>query len=36
VSNTLVSPLDPKEFATLEGLDLSNLWELAALVEVLE
>ena len=32
----MASPLDPSEIVTLEALALSNLWEIAALVEVLE
>ena len=29
-------PLDPKEIVTLEELTLSNMWEVAALIEVLK
>ncbi len=32
----MASPLDPKEIATLEELAISSMWEMAALVEVLE
>jgi len=29
-------PLDPKDLVTLEELSISNMWEVAALIEVLE
>ena len=32
----MASPLDPKALITLEDLTLSNMWEVAALIEVLE
>jgi len=32
----MVSPLDPKDLVTLEELTISNMWEVAALIEVLE
>ena len=32
----MASPLDPKEIVTLEELAISNMWEVAALIEVLE
>ena len=32
----MVSPLDPKDLVTLEELAISNMWEVAALIEVLE
>jgi len=32
----MASPLDPKELVTLEELTISNMWEVAALIEVLE
>ena len=32
----MAEKLDPKEIVTLEELALSNMWEVAALVEVLE
>ncbi len=32
----MASPLDPNEIVTLEELAISSMWEMAALVEVLE
>ena len=32
----MAEQLDPKEIVNLEGLALSNMWEVAALIEVLE
>ncbi len=32
----MASPLDPKEIVTLEELTLSNMWEVATLIEVLK
>ena len=32
----MAQPLDPNALVTLEELTISNLWEVAALVEVLE
>ncbi len=32
----MASPLDPNELVTLEDLAISSMWEIAALVEVLE
>ncbi len=32
----MAEPLDPKEIVTLEELAISSMWEMAALVEVLE
>ena len=32
----MAEKLNPKEIATLEELSISNMWEMAALVEVLE
>ncbi len=32
----MAHPLDPKEIVTLEELAISSMWEMAALVEVLE
>jgi hypothetical protein len=32
----MASPLDPNDLVTLEELTLSNMWEVAALIEVLE
>ena len=32
----MTEQLDPKDIATLEELAISNMWETAALVEVLE
>ena len=32
----MASPLDPKDLITLEELTISNMWEVAALIEVLE
>ncbi len=32
----MANPLDPNDLATLEELALSNMWENAALVELLE
>ncbi len=32
----MAEPLDPKEIVTLEELAISGMWEMAALVEVLE
>ena len=32
----MASPLDPNEIVTLEELAISNMWESAALVEMLE
>ncbi len=32
----MAQPLDPKNLVTLEELAISNMWEVAALIEVLE
>ena len=32
----MVQPLDPKDLVTLEELTISNMWEVASLIEVLE
>ena len=32
----MASPLDPNDLVTLEKLSISNMWEVAALIEVLE
>jgi len=32
----MASPLDPKEIVTLQELTISSMWEVAALIEVLE
>ena len=32
----MASPLDPNDLVTFEELSISNLWEVAALIEVLE
>ena len=32
----MASPLAPKEIVTLEALTISNMWEVAALIEVLK
>ncbi len=32
----MAQPLNPKELVTLEELTISNMWEVAALIEVLE
>jgi len=32
----MANPLDPNALVTLEELTLSNMWEVAALIEVLE
>lgn len=32
----MAEKLDPKELVTIEELAISNMWEMAALVEVLE
>ncbi len=32
----MTTPLDPKDLVTLEELTISNMWEVAALIEVLE
>jgi hypothetical protein len=32
----LVQPLYPKEIVTIEELAISNMWEVAAVIEVLE
>ncbi len=32
----MASPLNPKDLVTLEELTISNMWEVAALIEVLE
>jgi len=32
----MATPLDPKDLVTLEELTISNMWEVAALIEVLE
>ena len=32
----MTQPLSPKDLVTLEELTLSNMWEVAALIEVLE
>ncbi len=32
----MASPLDPNDLVTLEELTISNMWEVAALIEVLE
>ena len=33
---TMASPLDPNDLVTLEELTIANMWEVAALIEVLE
>ncbi len=30
----MAEPLDPNDLVTLDGLAISNMWEMAALVEV--
>jgi len=32
----MASPLDPNDLDTLEELTITNMWEVAALIEVLE
>ncbi len=32
----MAEPLDPKELVTIEEVAISNMWEITALVEVLE
>ncbi len=32
----MADPLDPKELITIEEVAISNMWEITALVEVLE
>jgi len=32
----MATPLDPKDLVTFQELTLSNMWEVAALIEVLE
>ncbi len=32
----MAQPLNPKDLVTLEELTISNMWEVAALIEVLE
>jgi len=32
----MASPLDPKDLVTLEELTIANMWEVAALIEVVE
>ncbi len=32
----MAEPLDPKDLVTIEDLAISSMWEMAALVEVLE
>ncbi len=32
----MATPLDPKDLVTLKELTISNMWEVAALIEVLE
>ena len=32
----MTQPLDPNDFVMLEELTISNMWEVAALIEVLE
>ena len=32
----MASPFNPKDLVTLEELTISNMWEVAALIEVLE
>lgn len=36
LSNTMAEPLDPKDLVSLDELAITNMWEIGALVEVLE